>query len=219
LALSFRPIFRASHGLFEKEALMELAFAPLEDRFVRLEPINERHRDGLRAACAADPVVWEAFYAYSMFGEHFDITWGRLNRDAASGTWQPYVVVVADQCVGISCYLGIDQAHATLEIGGTYYRPEFRGGPTNPAAKRLLLAHAFDGGVRRVQLKVDAINLRSRAAVLKLGATQEGVLRQDRVTWTGRLRDTVVFSILAEEWPAVREGLDRRLTDLATQAV
>ena len=79
----------------------------------------------------------------------------------------------------------------------------------NPAAKRLLMAHAFESGVRRVQYKVDAINARSRAAVLKLGAIQEGILRQDRVTWTGRLRDTVVFSILADEWPAVREQAGR----------
>jgi RimJ/RimL family protein N-acetyltransferase len=62
-----------------------------------------------------------------------------------------------------------------------------------------------------VQYKVDAINARSRAAVLKLGAIQEGILRQDRVTWTGRVRDTVVFSILADEWPAVRDRLDARL--------
>jgi RimJ/RimL family protein N-acetyltransferase len=85
----------------------------------------------------------------------------------------------------------------------------------NPAAKRLLMAHAFESGVRRVQYKVDAINARSRAAVLKLGAIQEGILRQDRVTWTGRVRDTVVFSILADEWPAVRDRLDARLAAFA----
>ena len=85
----------------------------------------------------------------------------------------------------------------------------------NPASKRLMMAHAFESGARRVQYKVDAINARSRAAVLKLGATQEGILRQDRVTWTGRIRDTVVFSILADEWPAVRERLDARLAGSA----
>ena len=98
-----------------------------------------------------------------------------------------------------------------MEIGATYYGPELRGGAVNPAAKRLLLANAFASGARRVQFKVDAINARSRAAVLKLGAVQEGILRQDRVTWTGRIRDSVVFSILADEWPAVRERLDARL--------
>ena len=90
-----------------------------------------------------------------------------------------------------------------------------RGGAINPAAKRLMLGHAFEAGARRVQFKIDALNARSRAAVLKLGATQEGVLRQDRVTWTGRLRDTVVFSVLADEWPAARERLDARLAAFA----
>ena len=98
-----------------------------------------------------------------------------------------------------------------MEIGGTYYHPDHRGGAVNPAAKRLMLDHAFAAGARRVQLNVDAINHRSRAAVLKLGAVQEGILRQNRVVWTGRIRDTVVFSILAAEWPAVRAGLDARL--------
>jgi RimJ/RimL family protein N-acetyltransferase len=124
--------------------------------------------------------------------------------------------VLADgEVVGMSSYLNIDRANAVTEIGGTYYRPDVRGGAVNPAAKRLLLTHAFDGGARRVQFKVDALNARSRAAVLRLGAAQEGILRQDRVTWTGRIRDTAVFSILAEEWPKVRATLDARLADFA----
>ena len=98
-----------------------------------------------------------------------------------------------------------------MEIGFTYYAPDVRGGAVNPAAKRLLLGHAFDAGAQRVQFRVDAINARSRAAVLKLGAVQEGILREDKVTWTGRIRSTVVFSVLPSEWPAVRERLDTRL--------
>ena len=81
----------------------------------------------------------------------------------------------------------------------------------NPECKRLLLAHAFEAGAMRVWFKIDAINARSRAAVLKLGATQEGILRRDCITWTGRVRDTVFFSILDDEWPAARERLDARL--------
>jgi len=77
------------------------------------------------------------------------------------------------------------------------------------------MAHAFERGARRVQYKVDAINARSRAAVLKLGAIEEGILRQDRITWTGRIRSTVVFSILADEWPVVRDRLDARLAGLS----
>ena len=182
----------------------------LEDRFVRLEPMAEAHREDLRAACAADPDTWNRLYPFSMLGEAFDAGWERMYAKPAAD-WMPFAVMTEGRCRGTSSYLAIDRMNDTLEIGATYYGPELRGGAVNPAAKRLLMAHAFESGVRRVQYKVDAINARSRAAVLKLGAIQEGILRQDRVTWTGRIRDTVVFSILADEWPAVRDRLDARL--------
>lgn len=193
---------------------MQLEPKVLESCFVRLEPMTEAHREDLRCACNADPATWNELYPYSMQGEHFDAGWARLYASPGEG-WMSYAVILGGRCLGVSSYLGIDPANQALEIGGTYYHPEVRGGPVNPAAKRLMLDHAFESGVRRVQFKVDAINARSRAAVLKLGATQEGVLRRDRVTWTGRIRDTVVFSILAEEWPAVRDGLDARLAKFA----
>ncbi|HEY8615659.1 GNAT family protein [Phenylobacterium sp.] len=193
---------------------MEVESTVLEDGFVRLEPMSDDHREGLRAACDADAETWDRLYPFSMAGEHFDGAWSRMFAKPAPGCLN-FAVVVGGRCMGMSCYLGIDPPNQALEIGATFYHPEVRGGPVNPAAKRLLLAHAFDSGARRVQFKVDAINARSRAAVLKLGAVQEGILRQDRVTWTGRIRDTVVFSVLADEWPAVRERLDARLAAFA----
>ena len=189
---------------------MRLEPRVLENRFVRLEPMSPAHRADLRAACEADPVIWTQLYPYSLYGEHFDSGWARLYAPPASDRIN-YAVMAEGRCVGVSSFLRIDVAEGSLEIGGTYYRPEFRGGVTNPAAKRLLMAAAFDGGVRRVSFRVDALNARSRAAVLKLGAVQEGIMRQDRVVWTGRVRDTVVFSVLADEWPAVRGRLDERL--------
>jgi RimJ/RimL family protein N-acetyltransferase len=183
----------------------------LENGFVRLEPFGPSHKDALRAACDADPKTWNELYPYSMLGDGFDVQWARLEAEAAAGRTIPFAVVADGGVRGMTTYLGVDQANNVLEIGATYYEPSVRGGPVNPSAKRLLLGHAFDSGATRAQFRVDAINARSRAAVLKLGATQEGVLRQDRVTWTGRVRDTVVFSILADEWPAVRERLDARL--------
>lgn len=190
---------------------MKLESAVLENAVVRLEPLAELHREGLRAACAADTEVWAALYPYSMAGEHFDPRFRQMLADVSRGGVIAFAVLAGGEVVGATSFLGIDPINATVEIGATYYRPQARGGPVNPAAKRLLFAHAFAAGARRVQLKVDALNARSRAAVLKLGAVQEGVLRQDRVTWTGRVRDTVYFSVLAEEWPAVRAGLDARL--------
>lgn len=190
---------------------MELEPKVLENRFVRLEPLDDRHRVGLRAAVNADADFFPAFYPYSWAGEHFDATWAKTVADVGKGHTMAFAVVVDGACRGISTYYGVDRANAVLEIGGTFYEPSIRGGPVNPSAKRVLMAHAFDSGARRVVYRVDAINARSRAAVLKLGAVQEGILRQDRQTFTGRVRDTVIFSILADEWPAVRDRLDARL--------
>lgn len=194
---------------------MNLEPAILEDTFVRLEPIGEAHRDGLRAACNADQRIWTELYPFSWANEHFDPTWARLMADVAAGTTQPYAVIAGGEVVGITTFYAIEPANAAVAVGGTYYRPEARGRAINPASKRLMMGHAFVSGARRVVYHVDALNARSRAAVTKLGAVQEGIMRQDRLTWTGRIRDTVVFSILADEWPAVRARLDERLTAFA----
>jgi RimJ/RimL family protein N-acetyltransferase len=187
----------------------------MENRFARLEPFTEDHREDLRAACNADPSVWTDLYPYSMAGEHFDPMWARMKTDLAAGRSIHWAVMVEGRCVGITCYSSYDLPNATLEIGGTYYHPDYRGGTTNPAAKRLIMGDAFASGARRVVFRVDAVNARSRAAVTKLGAVQEGVLRQDRITWTGRIRDTVIFSVLNDEWPGVRDRLDARLAVFA----
>jgi RimJ/RimL family protein N-acetyltransferase len=197
---------------------MKLEPTVMENRFVRLEPMAEQHREGLRAACNADQEIWAKLYPYSWANEHFEPTWAKLMNDLAQGGTQAYAVLAHGEVVGLTTFYAIDRANDVLEVGGTYYRPDVRGGAVNPAAKRLMMGHAFDSGARRVAYRVDAANARSRAAVIKLGAVQEGVLRQDRVTWTGRLRDTVIFSILAEEWPAVRQRLDERLAGLAVGA-
>lgn len=190
----------------------ELPHRALSNAFVTLEPLSEAHREPLRAACAADPDIWEAQYSLSLLGEHFDRFWTeRRPADAASGAWRHFAVMIGDRCVGLTAFLKIDRANAGLEIGLTYYAPEARGGPVNPSAKRLLLGEAFEAGFGRVQFHVDETNARSRAAVLKLGATFEGVQRWDRIVWTGRRRSTAIYSIIATEWPAVRAALDQRL--------
>ncbi len=191
---------------------MHLQKAVLFNPWVRLEPLAAAHREDLRAACDADPETWARFYSYSMAAEHFDPEWERRMADTpeTSGCI-PFAVMTGGRCVGMSRFLAIDPDNAAVEIGGTYYAPDVRGGAVNPAAKRLLLEHAFAAGARRVEFRVDSLNARSRAAVLKLGAHQDGILRQDRIVWTGRIRNSVVFSILADEWPAIREQLDARL--------
>jgi RimJ/RimL family protein N-acetyltransferase len=113
----------------------------------------------------------------------------------------PFALFDGEAFVGMSCYLNIDDDRQALEIGSTYYRPAHRGTGFNARCKDMMLAHAFDRGYRRVEFRVDGRNTRSQAAMAKLGAVREGVLRADRITWNGHVRDTVLFSILKEEWP------------------
>lgn len=190
---------------------MKLVPAVLENRFVRLEPLEERHKEPLRAACDADPDLWPALYYNSLGGAQFEAGWRTLRDQQAVGARLPFAVVHAGEVVGLSTFIDIQPDNRAVEIGTTYYRPSARGGAVNPAAKHLLLGHAFAGGAARVAFQVDAINARSRAAMIKLGATEEGMLRNHLVTWTGRTRSSVIFSILADEWPAVKTRLDERL--------
>jgi RimJ/RimL family protein N-acetyltransferase len=170
--------------------------APMTDGEIAVVPLAEEHREGLRACCnPADP-VWE-IYPYNMSGDTFDplfhkalVTPGRL----------AFAVVVAGTVRGTTSFLAISPERQGLEIGGTFLAPAVRGSGLNTRVKHLLLARAFAAGFRRVELRVDQRNARSQAAVLKLGAVQEGVLRAERITWTGHVRDTVVFAILAHEW-------------------
>jgi RimJ/RimL family protein N-acetyltransferase len=111
------------------------------------------------------------------------------------------VLFDGDEIAGMSSFLGIDEGRQTLEIGGTYYRPKFRGSGFNRRVKDMMLRRAFDCGIRRVEFRVDRRNARSQAAMTTLGAVREGVLRADRITWTGHVRDTVLFAILRDEWP------------------
>ncbi|HEY2658529.1 MAG TPA: GNAT family protein [Caulobacteraceae bacterium] len=192
---------------------MELGGVVLQGRHVRLEPLGEAHREPLRTACAADHDIW-TLYPYSMTGGAFDAYWSRAVERNASGAGAVFAILSGAALVGVSGF-GPDRANRTTEIGGTYLHPSARGGPVNPEAKRLMLGHAFDQGARRVQFRVDALNQRSAAAMRKLGAHQDGMLRQDQVTWTGRVRDTLIFSILDHEWPQVRDRLDERLRAFA----
>ena len=188
-----------------------IASAVLENDFVRLEPFEEAHREPLRLACDADPELWPALYSISFGGDQFDGSWERLRGFQAAGTWLPFAVIHGGEVVGLSAFIDIKPDYRTVEIGCTYYGPDARGGPVNPAAKRLMLEHAFAAGANRVVFQVDQLNQRSQAAVTKLGAVREGVMRDDKITWTGRVRSSVIFSILPDEWPAVRARLDERL--------
>ena len=171
--------------------------AAMADGEVRLEALREEHREALSDACTQDGDIW-TIYATPYGPEHFD---GSFDWLLARPNWQPFAVFHSDRLVGMSCFIGIDRERGVLEIGNTYYIPEMRGTGFNRRVKRLMLGRAFGEGFRRVEFRVDARNGRSQAAMAKLRATREGILRADRITWTGHVRDTVLFSILADEWP------------------
>ena len=198
---------------------MTLPLAPLEGGLVRLSPLTPDLRDPLRAALDTDAEAWAGMVSNGG-GAGFDGWWAEAARDQAAGVRLAYAVRLRTDgtVLGTTSLTSLRPAHRGVEIGSTFYRPQARGGGVNPECKRLLLQHAFDHGALRVELVTDALNARSRAAIAKLGAVEEGVLRAHKVTWTGRVRDTVMFSILASEWPAVRERLDARIVAAARTA-
>ncbi|MEO6359371.1 MAG: GNAT family protein [Sphingomicrobium sp.] len=163
----------------------------------RAEPFTEAHRDSLRAACAEDRDIW-AMYANNFGPDGFDASIDSYTSNPRNRT---FVLFDGDELAGMSSFLGIDDSRQCLEIGGTYYRPHLRGTGFNRRVKDMMLARAFASGIRRVEFRVDARNARSQAAMKKLGAVREGLLRADRITWTGHVRDTVLFAILKDEWP------------------
>ncbi|GLY14663.1 N-acetyltransferase [Kineosporia sp. NBRC 101677] len=134
-----------------------------------------------------------------------DVAWVVRLREAVGD-------LPAGAVVGTTSYLDVVPEAARLEIGWTTYTPAVWGGPVNPSAKFVLLRHAFEElGAGRVQLKTDVRNHRSQRAIARLGARPEGVLRRYQPRADGTMRDTVMFSVIAEEWPAVSSGLQRRL--------
>jgi RimJ/RimL family protein N-acetyltransferase len=171
--------------------------APIREGDLLLEQFEERHREGLRAACAADSEIWQMYP--TDWGGQFDACFDAVLRNDGRC---PFVIEHDGRTIGMSGYLNFALDRQAVEIGNSYIMPATRGTGLNGSIKRLLLDRAFGCGIRRVEFRVDQRNKRSQAAVLKLGATQEGVLRAERVTWTGHVRDTVVFSILAHEWGA-----------------
>ena len=188
----------------------------LENAWVRLEPASDAMREDVRAAISVDEAAWSIMNS-NAYGPAFESWWaGRLAHMLGGGGPCYAVRRLSDgRIVGTSSLHDLVPEHRRVELGSTFFHPDARGGPVNPASKRLLLQHAFDSGMVRVEIITDALNTRSQAAIAKLGAVREGVLRRHKTTWTGRVRDTVMFSITDEDWPDVRDMLDARLVGLA----
>lgn len=181
---------------------------------VVLEPLTLNHVDGLREA-SEDGELWTLNYTTAP-GPGRDAVCDYVDaalKGQANGGMLPFAVVdVSGTVLGCTRYYDIDAGVPTLAVGYTWYRASVQRTHVNTASKRLLLGHAFDAlGMRTVYLHTSLANLRSQAAIERLGAYRDGVLRQHKRHRDGGLRDTVCYSILDSEWPALRGRLDSRL--------
>ncbi|MBI3677141.1 MAG: GNAT family N-acetyltransferase [Proteobacteria bacterium] len=193
------------------KAVTPLNTGTLAGRFIALEPIEPRHHAELKRA-GSDATLFKHIpdvgnaSKFEDWIAHIDTATARASRIAYA------VRRLSDGAiVGSTSYLDILPNDARVEIGATWYVAEAQGTAINPEAKLLLLKNAFDAGYNCVYLKTDSRNARSRAAILKLGAKQDGILRGHMWMPQGYFRDTVFFSILASEWPQVRTALEKRL--------
>jgi N-acetyltransferase len=199
--------------------------SPLEGRFIRLEPLTEEHLPELHAAIG-HPAVFAQGYGGGPLGyratvEDF-IPWAKTGY--LWGVGNPYLVrVVGGEhdgvAVGTSTLGDFDEGREHAHIGWTAYDPRVWGSQVNAEAKLLLLGLAFDSGFGRVKIQTDILNERSRAAIAGIGAKFEGFVRRDIRRADGSWRDTAMFSILVDEWPDVRAGLEERLASFGTDPV
>lgn len=194
---------------------MGITVPEMSGRWVRLEALDESHREPLRVS-ANDERIW-VHTLTSGYGAAFDSWFDEALSEHRVGRRIPFAVrrLSDGALIGSTSYLDISPRHKRIEIGATWYDPSVWGSAINPECKLLLLSHAFEVlGMNRVSLLTDALNTRSQSAIARLGAKREGILRSHMITGEGRVRDTIVFSIIASEWSHVRADLESRVTDV-----
>ncbi len=192
---------------------MKLAPVTLEGRVVRLEPLGLRHLDALCAA-GLDPSLWALTTIRVASREDMRRYVESALADQAAGIALPFATVerASGTVVGSTRFGSAAPEHARVEIGWTWIAPAWQRTAVNTEAKYLMLCHAFDTlGCRRVELKTSARNLRSQAAMRRIGATEEGTLRKHMINADGSARDSVYFSVIDDEWPRVRARLEAML--------
>ena len=187
----------------------------LEGRYVRLEPLRPEHATLLWEVAKdhlADLFQWIPYQLNSL--EDFQAFNRQVLEEQARGLTVPFSTVErgSNQVVGTTRFMNMDLANRKVEIGSTWIAPRWQRTAVNTEAKYLMLCHAFEvWRCFRVELKTDALNQRSRQAILRLGAKEEGTLRKHMLTYNGRQRDSVYFSILDTEWPGVKTRLGAAL--------
>ena len=191
----------------------------LVGKHARLEPLAHAHLEGLMAA-VRDGELWRLWYTAVPTPEGMAAEIDRRLGLQATGAMLPFTVFDASgRVVGMTTYMNIDNVHQRVEIGSTWYARRVQRTPLNTECKRMLLAHAFDTlACIAVEFRTHRFNSQSRRAIERLGAQQDGILRSHQRASDGSLRDTVVYSITAAEWPTVRSHLDFQLTRAADQS-
>ncbi len=186
----------------------------LEGRFIRLLPLSASHAAALFDV-GHDVEIWRFMPYGSMDSLASMQAWVTLLLERqARGTDLPFVVWHRAHArpVGATRFMNADPANRAIEIGGTWFGAPYRGTMANPESKRLLLEHAFERlGCQRVQFRTDLRNVRSQRALERLGAVREGVWREHMILPDGYRRSSVFYSLLKNEWPAVKAGLERRI--------
>jgi RimJ/RimL family protein N-acetyltransferase len=184
----------------------------LNGRTVRLEPLRRSHAPALWKA-GSDPEVWRWTSARIASVEDMERYVADALREQQLGTALPFVTVVATgEVAGTTRFGNIVPAHRRVEIGWTFVSPSWQRTAVNTEAKYLMLRHAFEEWkCHRVELKTSHVNEKSRRAILRIGATQEGVFRKHMINDDGTIRDTVYFSITDDEWPQIKRRLEARL--------
>lgn len=185
----------------------------LTGHVVALEPLALEHVDALEEA-VTDGELWELWYTSIPRPDKMLEYVEKALTDRAAGTAMAFAVrhLESDEIVGTTRYLNVEPLHRRLEIGATWYAKRVQRTALNTEAKLLLLTHAFERlDAIAVEFRTHYMNLASRTAILHLGAKQDGILRNHQIAPDGSYRDTVVFSILESEWPAVRNNLRFRL--------
>lgn len=187
----------------------------LEGSAVRLEPIRREHAALFWEVAGSDVDEIFRWYPYSMKSlEDFERQVDKVFAEQERGESVAFATVErsSGRVIGSTRFMNIDRANRRVEVGSTWIAPAWQRTRVNTEAKYLMLHHAFDGWqCFRVELKTDALNQKSRNAILRLGAKEEGTLRRHLITWTSRVRDTVYFSILDDEWPGVKSRLEEKL--------
>jgi len=185
----------------------------LEGEHVRLEPLSLSHLDGLSEIGLVEE-LWRWIPTQVATPEAMKAYIELALTEQANGVSMPFAQIeqARGHVIGSTRYMNIERNHRRLEIGSTWIAPAWQRSAINTEAKYLLLRHAFeDLGCLRVELKTDSLNEKSRTAILRVGAKQEGIFRNHMLTSTGRIRHTVYFSVIDSEWPGVKAELERRL--------